>query len=561
MPARRIIASIAVATAIYTLTLSAAEPPQKPHVAGRTDDGFLLPNGWTLTPAGEQVTLTDMPLSIFPLGDGRHVLVASSGYNRHELCLVDLTEKQIVDREAVTQSWYGLATNAAQDKVWWSGGGADMLHSYDRKGSDLSRTGAAEPDESKRPKEERKADTRFRSGLALLRSGEKLYSLDINSGTIREISLAGGTEERVVKIGNRPYDIVMARNGSRLYVSDWAARQVLAIDPVDLRVVARIATGEHPNQLALHPSDDRLFVACASSNSVSVIDTRRGIVTETIMTTLFPRAPEGCTPDALAISPDGETLFVANADNNCVVVIDIEEENESQVKGMIPTGWYPTSVAVTLDGKNLLVGVGKGNQTKANPIPPDVTKKESTYEQRRLPFPYIGSTLSGALSIIHMPNDEQLAAYTERVYKNCPYSDKLLSGTPSELKTAVPTRVGDPSPIKHVIYIIKENRTYDQVFGDIPGSNADPALVMFGEEITPNHHKLAKEFVLLDNLYCNGQVSRDGHPWSTMAYNTDYVARDWTLTYSSREGVEDDDEGNLANAPSGYIWDACTRPD
>ena len=123
----------------------------------------------------------------------------------------------------------------------------------------------------------------------------------------------------------------------------------------------------------------------------------------------------------------------------------------------------------------------------------------------------------------------------------------------------IPEKVGDPCPIKHVIYIIKENRTYDQVFGDMKEGNGDPALVMFGEQVTPNHHKLAREFVLLDNLYCNGQVSQDGHPWSTMAYNTDYVGRDWHLTYSGRKGVDDDDEDNLAKAPSGYLWDACAR--
>jgi hypothetical protein len=130
---------------------------------------------------------------------------------------------------------------------------------------------------------------------------------------------------------------------------------------------------------------------------------------------------------------------------------------------------------------------------------------------------------------------------------------------PSNRKTAIPTRVGDPSPIKHVLYIIKENRTYDQVFGALKQGNGDPELCLFGEQVTPNHHKLAREFVLLDNLYCNGQVSRDGHPWSTMAYNTDYIARDWHLTYSRRKGVEDDDKGNLSNAPSGYLWDACAR--
>jgi YVTN family beta-propeller protein len=331
------------------------------------------------------------------------------------------------------------------------------------------------------------------------------------------------------------------------------------LDPADLRVVAKIAVGEHPNQIALHPEDDRLFVACASSNSVAVIDTRRGIVVETIATALFPRAPEGSTPDALAISPDGETLFVANADNNCIAVIDIEAPARSQIKGFIPTGWYPTAVAVTPDGKSLLVGVGKGNQTKPNPIDRSKVDPDAEPGARRLPFPYIGTTLSGALSIVRIPDDRALAAYTETVFRNCPYSDTLLSRAPYPHKTAIPTKVGAPSPIKHVIYVIKENRTYDQVFGDLTRGNGDPSLVMFGAKVTPNHHALAEEFVLLDNLYCNGQVSRDGHPWSTMAYNTDYIARDWTLTYSRREGVDDDDEGDLSNAPSGYLWDACAR--
>src|SRR5207245_9386721 len=135
------------------------------------------------------------------------------------------------------------------------------------------------------------------------------------------LRLADGTSRKPVAIGGRPYDVVLARNRSRLYVSDWAHRTVLALDPDDLRVVARIPVGEHPNQLTLHPRDDRLFVACASTNCVSVLDTRRGTVTETIFTALFPRSPEGSTPDALAVSPDGQPLFVANADTNCVAVI------------------------------------------------------------------------------------------------------------------------------------------------------------------------------------------------------------------------------------------------
>jgi YVTN family beta-propeller protein len=295
-----------------------------------------------------------------------------------------------------------------------------------------------------------------------------------------------------------------------------------------------------------------------------VIDTRRGTVQETIHTALVPLAPEGSTPDALCVAPDGETLYVANADNNCIAVIDVSAPRRSQVKGFVPTGWYPTAVAVAPDGKQLLVGVGKGNQTRPNK--PDEQKLKAARDKpageggyRAIPFPYIGTTLSGSLSIVPVPDDKELAAYTDQVYRNCPYSDKLLTAAPSSRKTAIPTKVGDPSPIKYVIYIIKENRTYDQVLSDLPRGNGDPSLLMFGEEVTPNHHKLATQFVLLDNLYCNGHVSADGHPWSTMAYNTDYIARNWALTYSKRQGIHDDDEGSLTSAPSGYIWDACKR--
>jgi YVTN family beta-propeller protein len=556
---RRILPLAVFVSAVIGWGLLAQDKPRddKPRFAGPTDAGFLLPNGWTLTPAGKHVTLTDLPLNILPLSDNKHALVATSGYNKHELSLIDLTTLKVVDQQMVRQSWYGLALSPREEQVWWAGGGAGMLHTFDLKNGKLARTSPKEVDLKTLSKDEQKKDISFKSGLLLDTAADTVYSLDINAGSLTTISVKDGKPIKSIACGGRPYDIVRGRSGALLYVSDWAGKAVLAVDPRELRVVARITVAEHPNQMAVHPKDDRLFVACASSNCVSVIDTKRGVVTETIMTALFPRAPEGTTPDALALSPDGKVLYVANADNNDIAVIDIAEPGKSQVKGFIPTGWYPTSVAVTPDGKNLLVGVGKGNQTKANPI----YKDEKTQEEgkRRLPFPYIGTTLSGALSVVPVPDEKQLIDFTTHVYKNCPYSDKLLTAAPHPVPTAIPTKVGDSSPIKYIIYIIKENRTYDQVFGDIKEGNGDPALVMFGEKVTPNHHKLAREYVLLDNLYCNGQVSRDGHPWSTMAYNTDYIARDWHLTYSQRKGVNEDKEGNLENAPSGYLWDACAR--
>jgi YVTN family beta-propeller protein len=552
--------------ALCVLCVWGQDTQKRPEHAGPTADGFLLPNGWRLRPAGEHLALTDLPLNIAPLADGKRALVATSGFNTHRLSLVDLLTRKVLGSHEVHQSYFGLALSPDEKRIWWAGGGANMIHSYSLTDGTLTRTSEAEPKPAKEPTEKEKAERAkkldFTAGLAFDAPNGVLYSLDINLGTITARAVADPrAAPRTGKLGGRPYDVVMSKNGARLYVSDWAGRQVLVVDPTDLRVTARIAVGEHPNQMVLHPRDDRLFVPCASTNSVAVIDTRRGIVLETIYTTLFPRAPQGSTPCAAAVAPDGNTLYVANADNNCVCVIDVAVPHKSAVKGFIPTGWYPVSVAATPDGKNLLVGVGKGLDSKPNPRWKKEEAKDETEKAVRkvLPFPYIGTLMSGALSVVPVPDEKKLAEYTAQVYRCCPYSDEQLTAAPHPVKTAIPTRVGDPSPIKYVIYIIKENRTYDQVFGALKQGNGDPSLVLFGEDVAPNHHKLATEFVLLDNLYCNGQVSRDGHPWSTMAYNTDYIARDWHLTYSRRKGVEDDDEGNLSNAPSGYLWDACAR--
>ena len=550
---------------------AAQEPPDRPRSPdaeatrpGPIEGGRLLANGWKVTPVGESIALSDMPLNVLLTPDGRYAIVATSGYNNHELTVVDLEARKRVATEAVRQSWFGLAADADRSRIWWAGGGSNVLHGFTRDGETLRRVGDPEPGAEASSKDH------FLGGLALSPDGQTLYSLDVDTGTIAAIDPATGAIRAQGSIGGRPYDVAIARNGSRLYVSDWAGRSVLAIDPASLRVVDRIGVGEHPNQIVAHPDDDRLFVACASSNSVSVIDSGRGVVIETIATGLFPRAPEGSTPDAVVVAPDGETLYVANADNNCVAVVDIEEPGESAVEGFIPTGWYPTALAITLDGKDLLIGVGQG---KTAPNPPEggarerlgrlLTQErvdiEAELKRAYLKYPYVGTLLEGSLTIVPVPDEETLARYTETVYENCPYSDDLLSAAPGPEGNPIPRAVGEPSPIKHVIYIIKENRTYDQVLGDIERGEGDPSLVMFGREVTPNHHKLAEEYVQLDNLYCNGHVSRDGHPWSTMAYNTDWIARDWMLTYSRREGIDDDDEGNLATAPSGYLWDACAR--
>jgi len=318
---------------------------EKSPFAGPTAEGYLLPNGWHLTPVGKHFATTDLPLNIVPLKDGKRALVATSGYNQHNLYLVDISveaPKALATGES-RQSWFGLAANQAEEKIWWSGGGAGRLHTFDLKDNTLAKTSQPEPTSGRADAKPAKevvpapsANT-FLSGVALDEAKSRLYSLNINLGELNVIDLKDGST-KTLAVGGRPYDIVVGK--TQLFISDWSGSLVLIVDPIDLRVVGKIPVGNHPNQMTLH-SDGRLFVACANSNAVSVIDTRRGIVVETIFTALFPKSPEGSTPDAVALTPDGKTLFVANADNNCIAVVDVETPRQSGVRGFIPTGWYP----------------------------------------------------------------------------------------------------------------------------------------------------------------------------------------------------------------------------
>ena len=222
-------------------------------------------------------------------------------------------------------------------------------------------------------------------------------------------------------------------------------------------------------------------------------------------------------------------MYIANADNNCLAVFDVTVPGRSKSKGFIPVGWYPTNVKVI--GKKILVSNGKGFSSFANPNGPNPARPAQTVAYQKADSAtikkteYIGGLMKGTLSILDEPNDQMLALHSTQVYANTPYTKEKELNSEGEPGNPIPMRVGDPSPIKHVFYIIKENRTYDQVLGDMPEGNGDTSLVLFGERITPNQHKLAREFVLLDNFYVDGEVSSDGHNWSTSANATDYLEK------------------------------------
>jgi YVTN family beta-propeller protein len=304
-----------------------------------------------------------------------------------------------------------------------------------------------------------------------------------------------------------------------------------------------------------------LYVANANRNTVSVIDTVSGETLETLWAALHPQSPPGSTPNSLALSPDEKTLFVANANINTIAVLDVSTRGKSRSLGFIPTGWYPTSVRVTPDGKTLLVTNGKGIISKANPKGPQPGKAAAPGTA----VEYIGSLFKGTLSIINLPErtafETQLETYTADAYRCSPLLKDASPTTKRPEKNPIPGRLGDSSPIKHCIYIVKENRTYDQVFGDMKEGNGDPSLCLFPEAVTPNHHKLAREFVLLDNFYVESEVSADGHEWSMAAYATDYVEKFWPLSYghnkSKKFAYPSEGHFPIATPAGGYLWDSA----
>src|SRR5262249_36516578 len=272
---------------------------------------------------------------------------------------------------------------------------------------------------------------------------------------------------------------------------------------------------------------------------------------EVISMALGPKAPAGSTPNSLALSPDGRRLYVANADNNSVAVVDVAEPGKSKVLGFMPTGWDPALVTAAPDGNRIIVASGKGTSTG-----PSRVKRPIDPVAPSVSFQHHGNQLSGLVSFVDAPDAARLAEYTKQVYDNTLYRDALLETSGAAGESVIPLRVGQPSPITHVLFIMKENRTYDQVFGDLKQGNGDPSLTLFGRDVTPNQHALAEQFVLLDNLYCSGEVSQDGQPWTTSAYANEFTQRAWTLSYSRHGRV--DTEDRIGEQSSPYIWELAT---
>jgi len=545
----KLIAGIAFLSAALQ---SFAQTPGKIEQTGRV----LLPNGWKLSPAGTSLPLGDLPLNMQLSSSGKLLAVTNNGQSTQSVQLIDPKSEKLLDEVIVKKSWYGLAFSGDEKKLYASGGNDNWILVFNIANNKLGT-----PDTIKLAPNAWPKNKVCPTGMVTNKSNSRLYSVTKEDSTLYIIDPEKKDVLKQVKLPAEAYSCILSPDEKTLYISLWGG-DMLGFYNIEKQTLSTIKTSSHPNELLLDKKGKFLYVADANDNAVSVVNTNTHKIIETISTALYPTRLTGSTSNGLALSQNGKTLYIANADNNCLAVFDVTVPGSSKSKGFIPVGWYPTNAKVL--GDKILVSNGKGFSSMANPRGPQPVKKtdNSGYKQGAINSreQYIGGLFKGTLSFINTPTDAELKTYTKQVYANTPFTAKVEKTAKGEEGNPIPRRVGEKSPIKYVFYIIKENRTYDQVLGDMPQGNGDTSLCIFGNKVTPNHHAIANEFVLLDNFYVDAEVSADGHNWSMAAYATDFVEKTWPTSYGGRGGNYDFEGTRKAAYPrDGFIWDYCKR--
>ena len=516
-----------------------------------------LPNGWRLTPAGNQLPAGDLPLNIAVSPDRKYAAVTNNGNGVQSVQLIRIKDQFITDTYTVGKSWVGLVFSDDGKSIYASGGNDNWIFRFGIRNEKL-----VSPDTIVlgKPWPEKISV----AGITVDNGRKRIYTVTKENNSLYIIDSETKKILRQIPLGGEGYTCTLSPDRKSLYCSCWGCDKVVIVDTKSMEVVTSIHVGDNPNDMVVDRKGKFLYVANANDNSVSVIDLQKKVVAEILNAALFPGSPTGSTTNGVALDDKDKILYVANADNNCLAVFDVSDPGHSFSLGFIPTGWYPTCVRVA-DGK-ILVTSGKGLSSLPDPRGPNPGKKTNKVSHQSAEPPkeeetqYIGSLLKGTIGIISLPDKKQLADYTKQVYANTPFSKESETESHGVEGNPVPHHVGDSSPIKYVFYIIKENRTYDQVLGDIPQGNGDTSLVLFGKKITPNQHAVASEFVLLDNFYVDGEVSADGHNWSLGAYATDYLEKVWPSSYSGRGGgYEAEGTREIANNKNGFIWDYCKK--
>lgn len=550
--------------ALLGLVMIGTSQPARQIVVGKQDDGSaILPSGWRVKAAGTQVALDTFPMASALSKDGKFLAVLTGGYKPPAVTVLASDTLAEVSRIGLDDAWLGLAFSPDGKFLYVGGGSQAKVHelAFDNGKLTSTRQFAVVANADRKP-----AD--FIGDVAVTKDGRLIYAADLFHNQIVVINPQSGRVIEKFKTGRRPYKILFHPDGETYFVSSWADGMVYQHRTQDGEVVNRTGVAPHPTDMVFSDrkpegadSDDvnykaRLFVATANTNSVfslGINEAKQLRVVESINVAMTPRQPAGMTPTALALTADQKKLFVICSDANAAAVVDLEDA-KSRVAGFIPTGWYPTAARSMADGR-LLVFNGRGSSSRANPQGPSPFRRPSPLHAGLDSVQYVGAIQTGTVSVIAPFDDDQLDKYTKETMANSLYRDDLLDDARVPAGSPIPGRPGDKSPIEHVIYILKENRTYDQVFGAIGKGNSDPSLVLFDEKVAPNHYKLAREFVLFDNFYVNADVSADGHNWSTAAIAPDYVQKMWPNSYAGRRKHYDYEGGEpAALPPAGYIW-------
>ena len=568
------------------LVLSASARAGDVETVGRHDNGrVVLPVNQVLTPTGRQIELPGLRAQALALSpDGK--LLAVSGLTS-EIVTLDPATGETKQRIRLPKLKKGTPPEASSPEFLDFDGRSEMSYaglSFSPDGKRLAlsnvngdiklfevKDGVVTPwrvvalPEAKAP--HRAAE--IPAGHAWSADGARLYVCGNLSNRLFEIDVnAGKVTKTVFEVGVAPFHV--ARVGQKLYVSNWGGRRpgagdltgpagrgmTVRVDPerfianegsvtvIDLAAGKQreILTGLHASALAVSPDGRYVVCANAMSDNLSVISTAADAVVETIWAKPSPSDLLGASPNALAFAPDGRTLYVANGTQNAVAVIRFDPaDKESKLLGLIPVGWYPGTVCFDAQRRQLCVANIKG--IAEGPKPKGFNSRQ----------------FQGSVSLVPLPQEKDLPRLSQAVWDNLRQpriAAALLPPRPGQPARAIPERIGEPSLIKHVVYIIKENRTYDQVLGDIREGNGDASLCTFGERITPNQHKLVREFALLDNTCCAGILSADGHQWSMSVFGTDYLEKSfcgWPRSYPAPGSDA------LAYAPTGFLWDNARR--
>jgi YVTN family beta-propeller protein len=512
-----------------------------------------LPTGVSLDPGAPMVTVGAMPLTARLSPDGMRVVLSLSGYAKQGLQIVDRGRDgagKVIDQPS---AFVGLAFSPDGRTLYSSGGNQDVVYRYD-----WDPLGPHLRDSLVLAVKRRANGTRYPAGLALSPDGRTLYVAENIADSLAVVDVASGSVIQRFPTERYPYDVVSDASGT-VYVSAWGGTTVSVLSPVgngSLREAAVIHVARHPSAMLLNRDGTRLFVTSGSTDHVAVVDTKTRAVVARLLDPPPAGPSEGATPNSLALSPDGTRLFVAEADANAVAVFDLSAATSGvagargadSLSGRIPAGWYPCGVLVA--GDELLVMSGKGGY--------------GTIPNTGGPNPAVGRTekytlnlLKGGLMRLRLADltPEALSRFSTRVAA-------ANAWKPNPRQYRYP-------PFEHVIYVIKENRTYDQILGDDRKGDGDTTNLFFPRAISPNHHALADRFGLFDRFFVNAEVSPDGHNWSTAAYATDFLEKTVPSHYSlpsrgrsydyegtNRGAIPNDD---VAEPASGYLWNLAEK--